>query len=79
MASRRHSRRSFLAKKPWLLVAFRIALLGYRVSFLVSLLLEPAVNESTHQGARRDAAPEAVTAQAQVDLLLEPHGHRFVA
>ena len=74
-AFRCQSRRSSLAEKPWLLVAFGVALLGHRLSFL----LEPAVNESTHQGARRDTAPEAMAAQAQVGLLLEPHGHGFVA
>ena len=77
-AFRCQSRRSSLAEKPWLLVAFGVALLGHRLHFLVPLLLEPAVNESTHQGARRDTAPEAMAAQAQVCLLLEPHGHGFV-
>jgi len=77
-ASRRYLRRSSLAEKTWL-AAFGASLLCHRLPFLVPLLLEPAVNEGTHQGARRDAAPEAVTAQAKVGLFLEPHGHRFVA
>ena len=37
------------------------------------------MNEGAHQGASRDAAPEAVAAQAQVGLLFESHGHRLVA
>jgi hypothetical protein len=37
------------------------------------------VNEGAHQSAGRNAAPEAVAAQAQVGLLFEPHGHRLVA
>jgi hypothetical protein len=77
-ASRCYLRRSSLAEKAWL-AAFGAFLLCHRLPFLVPLLLEPAVNEGTHQGACRDAAPEAVAAQAQVGLFLEPHGHRFVA
>jgi hypothetical protein len=77
--SRRHSRRTSLAEKPRLPAAFGSFPLCHSLSFLVPLLLEPAVNEGAHQGAGRDAAPEAVAAQAQVGLLFEPHGHRLVA
>jgi hypothetical protein len=73
------SRRSSFAEKVWLPAAFGASPLGNRLPFLVSLLLEPAVNEGAHQGARRDATPEAVAAQAQVGLLFEAHGHRLVA
>jgi hypothetical protein len=77
--SRRHSRRTSLAEKPRLPAAFGSFPLCHSLSFLVPLLLEPAVNEGAHQGAGRDAAPEAVAAQAQIGLLFEPHGHRLVA
>lgn len=77
--SRRHSRRTSLAEKPRLPAAFGAFPLCHSLPFLVPLLLEPAVNEGAHQGAGRDAAPEAVAAQAQVGLLFEPHGHRLVA
>jgi hypothetical protein len=77
--SRRHSRRTSLAEKPRLPAAFGAFPLCHSFPFLVPLLLEPAVNERAHQGAGRDAAPEAVAAQAQVGLLFEPHGHRLVA
>jgi hypothetical protein len=72
---RRHSRRTSLAEKPRLPAAFWAFPLCHSLPFLVPLLLEPAVNEGAHQGASRDAAPEAVAAQAQVGLLFEPHGH----
>jgi hypothetical protein len=73
--SRRYSRRTSLAEKPWLPTAFG----AFPLCYSFPLLLEPAVNEGEHQDAGRDAAPVAVAAQAQVGLLLEPHGHRLVA
>ena len=78
-AFRCRSRRYFLAEKPRLPAAFGASPFGHRLPSLVPLLLEPAVDEGAHQGARRDAAPQAVAAQAQIGLLLEPHGHRLVA
>jgi hypothetical protein len=75
----RHSRLTSLAEKSRLPAAFGACPIGHGLPFPVSLLLEPAVNEGAHQGAGRDAAPEAVAAQAQVGLLFEPHGHRLVA
>ena len=77
--SHRHSRRTSLAEKPRLPAAFGAFLIGHSLPFLVSLLLEPAVNEGAHQSAGRNAAPEAVAAQAQVGLVFEPNGHRLIA
>ena len=75
----RHSRCTSLTEKPRLPAAFGIFPIGYGLPFLICLLLEPAVNESAHQGTDRNASPEAVAAQAQIRFLFEPHGHRFVA
>ena len=78
-SSRRHSRLTSVAEKPRLPAVFGTSPIGHSLPFLISLLLEPAVNEGAHQSAGRNAAPEAVAAQAQVGFLFEPHGHRFVA
>jgi hypothetical protein len=56
-SSRRHSRLTSVAEKPRLPVVFGTFPIGHSLPFLISLLLEPAVNEGAHQSAGRNAAP----------------------
>jgi hypothetical protein len=56
-SSRRHSRLTPLAEKSRLPSAFGIFPIEHSLPFLISLLLEPAVNEGAHQSAGRNATP----------------------
>ncbi len=70
------SKRSSFSEESRLPLLLRDRRAYGRVPRLV-LLVEPAVDECPDQGAGRDTAAEALTAQLCVDAFFEAHRHRL--